>query len=130
MEKERPPVFGMMQRGGQVVLNLLANVQQKTIEPFIKDTIVAGTRVYTDEALVGFQGRGSADGVQPNCCHPFLLEALLFQWPSIRRCASRTMVEHKTPESNKSVLAISCPEKAGGTPANCKTKMCVSKPPS
>src|SRR5262249_49025290 len=39
----------MMQRGGQVVLNLLANVQQKTIEPFIKDTIVPGTRVYTDE---------------------------------------------------------------------------------
>jgi transposase-like protein len=49
MEKERPPVFGMMQRGGQVVINLLANVKQKTIEPFIKDTIVAGTRIYTDE---------------------------------------------------------------------------------
>src|SRR5262249_42894588 len=55
-------------------------------------------------ALVGFQGRGCAHVVQPNCCHPFLLEALLFQWPSIRRCASRTMVEHKTPESNKSVI--------------------------
>ena len=49
LEKERPPVFGMMQRGGQVVINLLANVRQKTIEPFIKDTIVAGTRIYTDE---------------------------------------------------------------------------------
>ena len=49
MEKERPPVFGMMQRGGQVVINLLANVKQKTIEPFVKDTIVPGTRVYTDE---------------------------------------------------------------------------------
>ena len=49
LEKERPPVFGMMQRGGQVVLNLLANVQQKTIEPFITDTIVIGTLVYTDE---------------------------------------------------------------------------------
>src|SRR5215813_5947216 len=49
LEKERPPVFGMMQRGGQVVINLLANVQQKTIEPFIKDTIVPGTLVYTDE---------------------------------------------------------------------------------
>jgi transposase len=48
-EKERPPVFGMMQRSGQVVINLLANVKQKTIEPFIKDTIIAGTRVYTDE---------------------------------------------------------------------------------
>ena len=49
LAKERPPVFGMMQRGGHVVLSLLANVKQKTIEPFIKDTIVAGTLVYTDE---------------------------------------------------------------------------------
>jgi len=39
----------MMQRSGQVVINLLANVKQKTIEPFIKDTIITGTRVYTDE---------------------------------------------------------------------------------
>ncbi len=30
-------------------LNLMANVKQKTIEPFIKDTIAPGTRVYTDE---------------------------------------------------------------------------------
>src|SRR5262249_13696106 len=49
MEKERPPVFGMMQRGGQVVINLLANVKQKTIEPLIKDTIMPGTRIFTDE---------------------------------------------------------------------------------
>jgi len=49
LEKERPPVFGMIQRGGQVVIKLLANVQQKTIEPVMKDTIVAGTRVYTDD---------------------------------------------------------------------------------
>ena len=41
--------FGMIQRSGQVVINLLANVQQKTIEPFMQDTIVPGTRVYTDE---------------------------------------------------------------------------------
>ena len=49
LEKERPPVFGMIQRGGQVVIHLLANVKQKTIEPFIKDTIDPGTLVYTDE---------------------------------------------------------------------------------
>lgn len=49
LEKERPPFFGMIQRGGQVVINLLANVKQKTIAPFIKDTIVPGTLVYTDE---------------------------------------------------------------------------------
>jgi transposase-like protein len=49
LAKERPPVSGMMQRGGQVVIKLLANVQQKTIEPFIKDTIMPGTLIYTDE---------------------------------------------------------------------------------
>ncbi len=48
LEQERPPVFGMIERGGHVVINLMANVKQKTIEPFIKDTIVPGTRVYTD----------------------------------------------------------------------------------
>ena len=63
LEKEKPPVFGMIQRGGQVVINLLANVKQTTIEPLIKDTIVSGTLVYTDEAHVGFQGRGLEDGV-------------------------------------------------------------------
>ena len=49
LAKERPPVFGMIQRGGQVVINLLANVKQKTIEPFIKETIAPGLLVYTDE---------------------------------------------------------------------------------
>ena len=33
LEQERPPVFGMIVRGGLVVLHLLANVKQKTIEP-------------------------------------------------------------------------------------------------
>jgi transposase-like protein len=48
LEQERPPVFGMMPRYGQVVINLLANVAQTTIAPCIKDTIVPGTHVYTD----------------------------------------------------------------------------------
>src|SRR5262249_50229188 len=56
------------------------------------------------EALVGFQGRGCADVVPPHCCHPLLLEALLFQWPEIRRCASQTMAEHTTLESHTSVI--------------------------
>src|SRR6266571_4913067 len=49
LAKERPPVFGMMQGDGQVVINPLANVKQKTIEPLIKDTIMPGTLLYTDE---------------------------------------------------------------------------------
>ena len=46
--KERPPVCGMLPRGGQVGINLLAHVKQKTIESFIKATMTPGTRVYTD----------------------------------------------------------------------------------
>ena len=32
-------------------------------------------------ALVGFQGRGCVDGVQPDFCLSLLLEALIFQQP-------------------------------------------------
>jgi hypothetical protein len=32
------------------------------------------------DALVGFQGRGVADGLHPDLCPSLLLEALIFQW--------------------------------------------------
>lgn len=49
LEKEKPPVFGMLQRGGEVVIQMLENVQQVTIKPLIKETIAPGTLIYTDE---------------------------------------------------------------------------------
>ncbi len=49
LEKEKPPIFGMIQRGGEVAIKMLQNVQQKTIEPIIKATVQPGTLVYTDE---------------------------------------------------------------------------------
>jgi transposase len=39
----------MIQRGGQVVMRMLANVQQKTIRPIIESVVVPGTMIYTDE---------------------------------------------------------------------------------
>jgi len=39
----------MIQRGGQVVMRMLANVQQKTIQPIVEAVIAPGTTVYTDE---------------------------------------------------------------------------------
>jgi hypothetical protein len=39
----------MIQRGGEVVIRMLENVQQRTIKPLIKATIVPGTCIYTDE---------------------------------------------------------------------------------
>ena len=52
LEKEKPPIFGMIQRCGLVVIQMLANVQQVTIEPLIKATVRPGTLIYTDEYAI------------------------------------------------------------------------------
>jgi len=39
----------MIQRGGEVVLHMLPNVQQVTIRPIIERTVGRGSLVYTDE---------------------------------------------------------------------------------
>ncbi len=49
LEKEKPPIFGMIQRSGEVFIRMLANVQQLTIKPIIESVIAVGTKVYTDE---------------------------------------------------------------------------------
>jgi transposase-like protein len=50
--KDKPPVLGMIERGGQVLLKLLHNVQQKTIQPVIEKYISKNTLIYTDEYTV------------------------------------------------------------------------------
>ena len=49
LEKEKPPVFGIIKRGGEVMIKMLENVQQATINPIISQTVQQGTTVYTDE---------------------------------------------------------------------------------
>ncbi len=49
LEKEKPPILGMIQRGGEVVIQMLANVQQATIQPLIRRIIQPGTLIFTDE---------------------------------------------------------------------------------
>ena len=49
LEKEKPPIFGMIQRGGAVVIRMVENVQQATIRPLIQTFMAPGTRVHTDE---------------------------------------------------------------------------------
>jgi len=39
----------MIERGGEVCIKMLANVQQATIKPRIEATIIPGTCVFTDE---------------------------------------------------------------------------------
>jgi transposase-like protein len=39
----------LIQRGGQVLLHMLPNVQQTTIKPIIEAAVAEGTQIYTDE---------------------------------------------------------------------------------
>jgi transposase len=49
LDTEKPPVFGMIQRGGAVVIQMLPNVQPPTIQSIITTTIETGTLIYTDD---------------------------------------------------------------------------------
>ncbi|MEO0395363.1 MAG: IS1595 family transposase [Cyanobacteria bacterium P01_A01_bin.137] len=49
LETEKPPIFGMIQRGREVVIKMLANVQQQTIKLIIQSVVKPGTLIYTDE---------------------------------------------------------------------------------
>src|SRR6185369_17385544 len=49
LAKEKPPILGLLQRGGEVAVKMLANVQQATIRPIIEASVAKGARVHTDE---------------------------------------------------------------------------------
>ena len=42
-------VFGMMQRGGQVMTKVVPNVAKKTLQPIIGENVLDGTTVHSDE---------------------------------------------------------------------------------
>ena len=52
LEKEKPPIFGMVERGGAVILHLLANVRQATIKPLILGSVALGSLINTDEYAI------------------------------------------------------------------------------
>ncbi len=46
--KEKPPIFGMIQRSGEVFIQMLPNVKQITIKPINESVIIRGIKVYTE----------------------------------------------------------------------------------
>ena len=42
----------MIQRGGELVLKVVDNVQQKTIKPLIEKHVTKGSTAYTDEYVI------------------------------------------------------------------------------
>src|SRR5215218_4918146 len=68
LEKDKPPILGLIQRGGPVVLPMVAHVQQTTIEPVITAVVARGTLIHTDE--YGIYARLPAWGYQhKTVCH-------------------------------------------------------------
>src|SRR3954463_4502600 len=49
LAKDKPPVLGLLQRGGEVVVRMLADVRQATIRPVIEGSVAKGALVHTDE---------------------------------------------------------------------------------
>ena len=52
LAKDKPPVLGLIQRGGQVVLRMLPDVRQATIKPVIAGAAARGALVHTDEYAI------------------------------------------------------------------------------
>jgi transposase-like protein len=46
---DKPPVLGLVQRDGQVAIQMLPNVQQVTIKPVITSIVAVGSKLFTDE---------------------------------------------------------------------------------
>lgn len=61
-------MLGMIERGGQLVMKMLANVQQETIMPLISKTIAAGATVFTDEYSI-YSRLGTAGFTHKTVCH-------------------------------------------------------------
>ena len=49
LAKEKPPIWGLIQRNGEVIIQMLANVQQDSIKPIIQKAVTVGSKVSTDE---------------------------------------------------------------------------------
>lgn len=49
LAEDKPPILGLLQRNGEVVIRMLPNVQQMTIHPVITSVVTPGSLIYTDE---------------------------------------------------------------------------------
>ena len=49
--KDKTPVMGMLERGGNLICQVIPNTQQKTLEPIVFANVRKGANVYTDEWL-------------------------------------------------------------------------------
>jgi len=49
--KDKIPVWGAIERGGNLIARVVSDTKKRTLEPIIKENVKAGSNVYTDEWL-------------------------------------------------------------------------------
>jgi transposase-like protein len=47
--KDKIPVLGILERGGNLIVKVVPNTQQKTLEPIIKANVKEGSTIYSDD---------------------------------------------------------------------------------
>ena len=52
LTSEKPPILGLVQRNGDLIMRLLPNVQQATIKPIFEQFVQPDTLVNTDEYVI------------------------------------------------------------------------------
>lgn len=52
LANEKPPILGLVQRNGELIMRLLPNVQQSTIQPIFEQFVEKGTLINTDEYAI------------------------------------------------------------------------------
>lgn len=48
-QKDKQPVFGMVERGGRVVTQVVSDTKSKTVLPIVAERVLPSTMIYTDE---------------------------------------------------------------------------------
>lgn len=47
--KDKIPVLGILERGGNLITRVVPNTQQKTLEPIIRASVKEGSTIYSDD---------------------------------------------------------------------------------
>ena len=68
LSKEKPPIFGMIQRGGTVILRMCENVRKVTITPLIERSVAQGSLIHTDEYNI-YDGLDEQGYEHKTVCH-------------------------------------------------------------
>jgi len=104
LAKDKPPLLGMIQRGGQVVLPMPARVQQRTIQPIIGAALAPRAPSSTP-----------TNTASTRACQPGATGTRLFATPAARRPATASARSTPTPSKGSGPCCAPCFARTGAS---------------